>query len=243
MKFSIITPVHAFDAYRLKQFYRAIDSVEKQTVQDFEHIVIDDGSVIPLTGFKGKASIYTQPHLERIVAYNNGLSEAKGEWICFLDSDDEYVSYYLEAVQAMIEKYPEYKMFNFGSIHITLDYKANPRNAFRPKMEKVGHEVFGTGTIVNGTFVFHRSIYEKLGAYPETSSPWDLSTMAQEEFPEIKPLFTVVLPDHPKGFPRELGNPWGNDYYLFYKYTRKYHSMPVDAHLYMVHPSRKEHTL
>ena len=83
-----------------------------------------------------------------------------------MDSDDEMVSYYLEACDAMIAKYPNYKLFNFGSIHITGDYKAPPRGPFQPKKLEVGHEVFGGGTIVNGTFIFHRDIYKETGGVP-----------------------------------------------------------------------------
>ena len=33
---------------------------------------------------------------------------------------------------------------------------------------------------------------------------------------------------------KELGNPVGNDFYLFFKYTRVYHSLPLDLYLYQV---------
>lgn len=242
-KFSVITPVHVYDAWRLGLLHRAIESVQKQTFRNFEHIVINDGSTFDAKLDFPKVKILNQPHLERIIALNLGFKEAQGEWICLLDSDDEYVSYYLEACNKMINKYFGTKVFNFGSIHITLDYKAIARDAFKPKKLKKGHEVFGPGKIVNGTFIFKKDCLDKVGMFPKTSSPWDFSTMAQKEFPEIKPLFTVKHPDHPKGLARELGNPWGNDYFLFYKLTRRYHSVPFDCHLYITHPSRKRHQL
>jgi hypothetical protein len=192
------------------------------------------------------------------------MKEAQGEWFVFLDSDDELVSYYLEACDAMMVKFPESKMFNFGSIHITGDYKAQARGPFQPAKLDVGHVVFGGGTIVNGTYIFHRSVFEDLGGYPETDihdidcteinypdkdgkmvrslsmcSPWDFSAYYQVKYPEIRPFFTHDA--EPKKVIKELGNPWGNDYALFYQYTRKYHSEPIDAHLYIVHP--KAHSL
>ncbi len=258
MKYSIITPCFVGNEQRRDQLYRAINSVKHQTVQDFEHIVINDGSTMDVKIPKS-VKLVQQPHLERIVAYHNGMKEAKGEWFAFLDSDDEYVSYYLEACDAMIAKYPDSKLFNFGSIHITKDYKAQPRGPFQPAKDKVGHVVFGGGTIVNGTFIFHRSVYEDLGGYPEPevhkvdcteinypdkdgnlvrtlgmSSPWDFSAYYQVKYPEIRQFFTHDT--EPKKVIRELGNPWGNDYALFYQYTRKYISQPIDAHLYIVHP-------
>jgi len=266
MKYSILTPCFVGNEQRLNQLYRAIGSVQHQSVKDYEHIIINDGS--PLEAKIPKSiKLINQPHLERIVAYHNGMKEAKGDWFVFLDSDDELTSYYLEACDAMIAKFPESKMFNFGSIHITGDYKALPRNAFRPAKLEVGHEVFGGGNIVNGTFIFHRSVYEDLGGYPEPevhdidcteinypdkdgkmvrslgmSSPWDFSAYYQIKYPEIRSFFTHDA--EPQKAIRELGNPWGNDMILFYQYTRKYYSEPIDAHLYIVHcPKGGEHGL
>lgn len=259
MKYSIITPVFVGNDQRLNQLYRAIGSVKNQSVKDFEHIVVNDGS--PMEAKIPKSiKLINQPHLERIVAYHNGMKEAKGEWFVFLDSDDEYASYYLEVCDAMIEKFPDAKMFNFGSIHITGDYKALPRGPFQPAKADVGHEVFGGGTIVNGTYIFHRSVYEDLGGYPEKElkeidcseinypdkdgnmvrtlsmcSPWDFAAYYHVNYPEIRPFFTHET-EKEKSI-QELGNPWGNDYALFYQYTRKYHCEPIDAHLYIVHPS------
>mgnify|MGYP001615220445 FL=1 len=261
MKYSILTPVFVGDESRLNGLYRSIESVKRQSVKDFEHIVINDGSTLDAKIPEKQIKLINQPHLERIVAYFNGMKEATGEWFAFLDSDDELVSYYLEACDAMMQKFPDVKMFNFGSIHITGDYKAQPRDAFKPAKLEVGHEVFGGGKIVNGTFIFHRSVYEDLGGYPEPvvkdidcteinypnnegkmvrdlgmSSPWDFSAYYQVKYPEIRPFFTHEA--EPKKEIKELGNPFGNDYALFYTYTRKYHSEPIDAHLYIVHPGK-----
>ena len=261
MKYSILTPCFVGNEQRLNQLYRAIESVKRQTVQDYEHVIINDGSTIEAKITKKQTKLINQPHLERIVAYHNGMKEATGEWFVFLDSDDELVSYYLEACDAMIAKFPDSKMFNFGSIHITSDYKALPRGPFQPAKLEVGHVVFGGGVIVNGTFIFHRSVFEDLGGYPEPvvdnvdcneinypnnegsmvrslgmSSPWDFSAYYQVKYPEIRPFFTHDA--EPEKSIRELGNPFGNDFALFYQYTRKYHSEPIDAHLYIVQPSK-----
>ena len=265
MKYSILTPAFVGDEYRQNQLYRCIDSVKRQTVKDFEHVVVNDGSTLDCK-VPSSIKLINQPHLERIVAYYNAMKKATGEWFVFCDSDDELVSYALEAMDAMMVKFPDSKMFNFGSIHITTDYKAQARDAFKPVKLEVGHEVFGGGKIVNGTFIFHRSVYEEVGGYPEPevenvdcteinypdnegnlvrklgmSSPWDFSAYYQVKYPEIRQFFTHET--EPQKSIKELGNPYGNDYALFYSYTRKFHSEPVDAHLIMIHPSRVQHGL
>jgi hypothetical protein len=74
------------------------------------------------------------------------------------------------------------------------------------------------------------------------SSPWDFSAYYQVKYPEIRKFFTHET-ERDKLI-QEMGNPWGNDYALFMQYTRKYHSEPIDCHLYIVHPSKGgEHKL
>ncbi len=239
--FSIITPLYIYDEKRQKDFSRCLDSVQMQSNQDFEHIVVDqsDADLSFIQEIK-TVKYFHQEHLERLFALRKGFEEAKGEWFCLLDSDDIYLPHYLETVAQMIMDNPDQKLFNFGSIHIHKDGIVNSRDPFEPEWnEKEGrHEIFGGGTIVNGTFVFHRSVWEELGDFPKIEklwNPWDFSIAFQEEFPEIKSMFTVDHPDHPEGLAKELGNPWGQDYQLFYRYTRKYRSMPFKKHLYGVY--------
>jgi glycosyltransferase involved in cell wall biosynthesis len=259
-RFTVLTPVHVWNQYRIDGLKAAGESLEKQTFKDFEWLVVNDGSTVEFTVPKW-ARVINKEHAERVVAYNAGLKKAKGEIICFLDSDDEYEPDYLEKVDSYFRRWPSYKIFNFGARYINPDGSEAVRNAFRLRKKRVGHVPFGGGKIVNGTFVFHRDVYEDLGAFPPTNiysidcsslnygtsygappirdlfmgTPFDFSAMAQLEFPEIQKYFFVNHVDEPKKVIKELGNPWGNDYYLFYKYTRKYHSKWIDDHNYIVH--------
>ena len=266
LKFSIITPVNVWNQKRADDFVRCQKSVEKQTFSHdkFEHIIVNDGSTIDFKALQYSfVKVINQSHNERVIAYNKALPKALGDVFCFLDSDDEYDPDYLSRVYSMFEKYPEYKMFNFGSRMIHKDGVESSRGSFQPKMLDFGHEEFGGGNIVNGTFVFHRSIFEDLGAYPSDvlknidtteinyppfkgapkpyirdlhmNTPYDFSAAAQIEFPEIRKYFMIDHIGEPEKIIKELGNPFGNDYYLFYKYTRKYHSKPMDDILYWVH--------
>lgn len=265
-KFSIITPVHLWSEDRVNWFKRCIESVEDQQFKDFEWIVINDGSVIEfdwdsLLMNKNIPSVVltSVPHGERVIAYNKAFSVARGEWFCLLDSDDEFKPNYLSRVDFFTTKYPKFKMFNFGAVYAHKDDKYTYRDPFTPKAKGKGHEAFGGGNIVNGTFVFNRKVYEDLGAFPgdeegylekvDTTdlnyggvrdlfmgSPWDFSAAAQLEFPEFRDQFLIDKEAEPEKVIRELGNPWGQDFYLFYKYTRKYHSKPIREHLYIVHP-------
>ena len=265
MKFSIITTIHAWHEDKVRQLNRCLKSVVNQSIQDYEHIIVDDGSTFEIEDLVhsfDKAKCIKTVHNERVVALNKGFKEAQGNWICLLDADDEYFSYTLEIFSQMIKKNPKHKLFNGSSYHVWSDWSGHIRGAFNLPEKKVGHEIFGRGQIVNGTFIFNKSVYEDLGAYPGDKngivkkvdckkinygkvrdlymgSPWDFSAAFQLEYPEIQDLFMVNYEAEPTKVIAELGNPWGNDFALWYKYTRKYHTKTYDVPIYIVHHDEK----
>ena len=261
-KFSIVTPTHCWNDYRKMSIARAIKSIENQTFKDFEYIIVNDGSTVEFKVPKWVKLINKQNE-ERVIAYNTGIKEAQGKIICLLDSDDEYEPEYLERVNGYYNEFKDFKLFNFGCRYVHKDGGENFRGPFKPKRRKVGHEIFGGGNIVNGTFTFHRSVYDSLGAYPEQvikdidcteinypafrgqekpyirdlwmNTPYDFSAWFQLEFPEQRKFFMVNHEAEPSKIIKELGNPWGQDHALWYKYTRKYHSKPIDDTNLIVH--------
>lgn len=251
--FSIITPVHVWNDYRKGSLQRAIKSVEQQTFQDFEMIVVDDGSPIEFS-VPDWVKVIHQPHAERIHALNTGFKNAQGHWFTLLDSDDAYEQNYLERFLHHIGENPDNKLFNCASVFHHADGAKTQRDSFKPDHAEIGHQVFGGGNIVNGTFVWHRNVYETMGGFPEDKigidcssinyggvrdlymhTPYDFSAAAQLEFPEIQQYFFVDHENEPNKIIKELGNPWGNDFYLFYKYTRRYQTVPFDEYLLNVY--------
>lgn len=91
MKFSLILPI-----YRVQQFLtQCIDSILAQTFQDFEIILVDDGSpdesprICDEYASKDlRISVVHQKNAGQAAARNVGLAIAKGEYVAFVDSDD-----------------------------------------------------------------------------------------------------------------------------------------------------------
>ncbi|NJM20678.1 MAG: glycosyltransferase family 2 protein [Richelia sp. SM1_7_0] len=85
----------------------AVESVLNQTYQDFELIVIDDGSTDNtkeiLTIYGNKLRHIFQENQGRSAARNYGINLAKGEYIAFLDSDDVWFPDKLERQVAILE--------------------------------------------------------------------------------------------------------------------------------------------
>lgn len=97
---------------REKFIGEAIESVLEQTFQDFEIIVVDDGSTDRtaevIKSFPADKLIYIhQPNRGRSNARNHALSLAKGRYIAFLDSDDLYLPGKLELQVSYLEDHPE----------------------------------------------------------------------------------------------------------------------------------------
>jgi glycosyltransferase involved in cell wall biosynthesis len=88
-KVSVIIPT-----YNRAQFLpRAIRSVQGQTFRDWELIVVDDGSIDgtqQLLRAWADMRVVSQPNRGVSAARNAGVRIASGEWIAFLDSDDEW---------------------------------------------------------------------------------------------------------------------------------------------------------
>ena len=93
---------------RREHVSRAIRSVLAQRHKPEEILVIDDGSTdgtaASLRGEFGNAlRIIEQPNGGVSSARRRGVLEAKGEWIAFLDSDDEWVTGRSEVFQSILE--------------------------------------------------------------------------------------------------------------------------------------------
>jgi glycosyltransferase involved in cell wall biosynthesis len=107
--FSVIIP-----AYNASRFIRnTLDSVRNQTFDDYEIIVVNDGSKDDtleavkayFTGFPGlNYKIINQENRGIGGARNSGIKEAHGEFVAFLDADDNWYNEKLERVKEFIDK-------------------------------------------------------------------------------------------------------------------------------------------
>jgi glycosyltransferase involved in cell wall biosynthesis len=89
-KISVVIPTYN----RAHCLANAIDSVLAQRFQDFELIVVDDGSTDEtsdlIDSYNSRVKLVSQPNSGVSVARNSGIKLAQGQWIAFLDSDDTW---------------------------------------------------------------------------------------------------------------------------------------------------------
>lgn len=109
---TVITPVHN----RERSILRAIESVRRQEEARFEHIIVDDGSS---DGTCALIEAINDPRLRLVKlpqwrganhARNVGLDESTGEFITFLDSDDEYLPFRLGRSIELLKANPDFNL-------------------------------------------------------------------------------------------------------------------------------------
>lgn len=88
---SVIVPVYKAEDY----LHACVDSILSQTVSDFELILVDDGSpdgcgaiCDDYAARDSRVRVIHQENQGQAAARNHALAAAKGEWVCFVDSDD-----------------------------------------------------------------------------------------------------------------------------------------------------------
>lgn len=103
--FSIVVPSYN----RAKFLPHAIISVMEQTFSDWELLVIDDcstdntGEIVVSYNDPRIRYIRNQKNIERSASRNKGIELSRGEYICFLDSDDHYLPAHLEKLHNAIQ--------------------------------------------------------------------------------------------------------------------------------------------
>ena len=108
MKISIIVPIYNVENYISK----CLDSVKKQTLNDFECLLIDDGTkdnsievAKEVTKDDNRFVYFRKENGGLSDARNFGLEKATGEYVFFLDSDDYIKEDLLEKAYAMAKKH------------------------------------------------------------------------------------------------------------------------------------------
>ena len=115
--FSVVIPVHN----KLPHLERTLNSVLKQTFQDFEIILIDDassdGSTEKIQTFLNHRTRSYRRDLPGPGGYagrNLGIEKANGTWVAFLDADDEWLPDHLENMHALSQQFSQVYFMGCG---------------------------------------------------------------------------------------------------------------------------------
>ena len=190
---SVSVPVYNAEKF----LHYCIDSILNQTFIDFELILVDDGS----PDNSGKVCDEYAEKDERVKvihkqnggvssARNAGIEAAKGEYICFVDSDDYLESNYLKELIETKKKYPDFDNVWCG-FQTVEDYYKNNKKAY---------------------YVEHDNDY----SFSDLSSIMDLCDKWLVQMPWNKLFLTKTIKENNIIFPPELS--LGEDYIFNLRY-------------------------
>jgi glycosyltransferase involved in cell wall biosynthesis len=136
-KISVIIPLFNNGPY----ISDALNSVLSQSIQDFEIIVVNDGSIddgmkIVQTFDDPRIILINQHNKGESATRNQGVTYAKADIIAFLDADDQWRPCFLETILTLLEKYPQAGVFATGIVEIIdnkevfQQYRTIPNNGY-----------------------------------------------------------------------------------------------------------------
>jgi glycosyltransferase involved in cell wall biosynthesis len=167
MNISVVIPTYN----RVELLKRSIDSVINQTIKPFEIIIVDDGSNDGTEAMVKKKydslKLIKQKNKGASAARNSGIKASSGEWICFLDSDDEWKNDKLEKQITAVANNSDYKFFHSNEIWIKNGKRINQKK----KHKKYGGDIFkkclDMCRISPSSVLIDKSIFEEIGFFNE----------------------------------------------------------------------------
>jgi glycosyltransferase involved in cell wall biosynthesis len=149
---------------RAQLLKRALNSLVSQTEEDWEAIIIDDGSiddtysqVLPYLRSCSKIKYIWKTHSGEALSKNEGIWSCSGKFVSFLDSDDEYNPNHLELKKYILDQNKNIK-FLFGGVKIIGDQYVPDR--FNPEKK-----VNLNNCVIGGTFFVERNLLISLDGY------------------------------------------------------------------------------
>ncbi len=176
---SVVTPTYNRASYLAE----AIESVLGQTYSHLEYHIVDDGStddtdaVIERYKADPRIRCYKQDKKGTGPARNVGLQHARGEFICFMDSDDLWVKDKLETQVAILQNNPEFDIV-YGDFQ---DMDENGNDLPTPEAKRysgyIVDKLVMDNFVTNITAMFRRKCYDELGGMDDAlprSDDYDL---------------------------------------------------------------------
>jgi glycosyltransferase involved in cell wall biosynthesis len=168
LKISVIIPTYN----RLESLLRALDSVLGQSYKSFEIIVIDDGSTDKTAdrikqNYSDIKYIY-QSNTGVSAARNAGIKHSTGDWLGFLDSDDEWHKDKLMHQSTLLVKNPEYLIVHSDEIWIRNGIRINQKKKHQKKSGYIFHDCLRLCVISPSSVIIHKSIFEDIGLFNQT---------------------------------------------------------------------------
>ena len=188
MKISVIIPTFN----RKKTLGRAIQSVSNQSLSPFEILIIDDGSNDGTKewvkkSFQDVKYIY-QNNQGVSSARNKGIKYAYGDWIAFLDSDDEWLPNKLYEQVKAIGSNPEIKFFHTNEIWIRNGVRVNQMKKHKKYGGYIFEKCLDICRVSPSSVLIKKEIFDDIGTFDESlrvCEDYDLWLRITSKYPVV----------------------------------------------------------
>ena len=188
MKISVIIPTFN----RKKTLGRAIESVRNQSLSPFEILIIDDGSNDGTKewikeSFQDIKYIY-QNNQGVSSARNKGIKYAYGDWIAFLDSDDEWLPSKLYEQVKAIGSNPEIKFFHTNEIWIRNGVRVNQMKKHKKYGGYIFEKCLDICRVSPSSVLIKKEIFDDIGTFDESlrvCEDYDLWLRITSKYPVV----------------------------------------------------------
>jgi len=158
---------------RAQEVDRALQSVFKQSFKPHEIIVVDDGSTDETAKlikqcYTGSVRYVYQSNSGVSRARNRGVSCAQGNWIAFLDSDDEWLPEKLLRQISSLSENPSISFCHTDEIWIRHGKRINPMHKHRKQGGWIYEKCLPLCVISPSSVLIKKDIFETLGGFDES---------------------------------------------------------------------------
>ena len=212
---SVVIP--AFNRWRL--LAEAIDSVLAQSYRDFELIVVDDGScdatASELAKLASRLQFFVTERRGVSAARNLGVSQSRGYYIAFLDSDDLWLNSKLERQTRFMDEHPEFHICQTDEIWIRNGVRVNPRAVHQKPTGDIFSRSLKLCLVSPSAVMMTKALFDRTGGFDEAfpvCEDYDLwlRISAQHQVPLIPDRLTIKRGGHADQLSRSI---WGMDRY------------------------------
>ncbi len=212
-KVSVIIPAYN----RAQALKKAIDSVLSQTYEDFELLVVDDGS----TDNTRKIVENCKKQVRYIFQQNQGVSSARnlgiystsGEYVAFLDSDDLWLPEKLEQQVAVMSQQPDLHLCHTEEIWIRRGVRVNPKKKHKKYSGHIFLYCLPLCVISPSSVMIRRELFHKVGYFDENlpaCEDYDLWLRITKDYP-VHFIETPLLIKHGGHVDQLSQKYWGID--------------------------------